>query len=171
MSSSLDPTKTPLVLVACGSFSPLTFLHLRLFEQARDDTRFHNSTFSVIGGFLSPVNDAYSKVGLASAEHRVNMCQLAVDDTSNWLSVDSWEARAPVYMNTAKVLDHFDLELNEKRGGATCRIVGEDGVERIEKRKIRIMLLAGSDLICTMSEPGCWAEKDVRLSPLLCSVF
>jgi hypothetical protein len=26
-----DPRKVPVVLLACGSFSPVTFLHLRLF--------------------------------------------------------------------------------------------------------------------------------------------
>lgn len=29
-----NPTRTPLVLIACGSFSPITFLHLRMFEMA-----------------------------------------------------------------------------------------------------------------------------------------
>jgi hypothetical protein len=27
----LDETKTPLVIVACGSYSPITYLHLRMF--------------------------------------------------------------------------------------------------------------------------------------------
>lgn len=29
-----DSARTPLVLIACGSFSPITFLHLRMFEMA-----------------------------------------------------------------------------------------------------------------------------------------
>jgi len=29
-----DDSRTPLVLIACGSFSPITFLHLRMFEMA-----------------------------------------------------------------------------------------------------------------------------------------
>lgn len=54
-----DPgSQTPLVLVACGSFSPPTFLHLRMAEQARDYAHL-NSDFEVVGGFLSPVGDAY----------------------------------------------------------------------------------------------------------------
>lgn len=64
-----DPTRTPLVLVACGSFSPITFLHLRMFEMAADFSRF-NTEFEVMGGYLSPVSDAYKKAGLASSEHR-----------------------------------------------------------------------------------------------------
>ena len=64
-----DSSKTPLLLVACGSFSPITYLHLRMFEMAADDVRF-NTDFEIIGGYLSPVSDAYKKAGLASAEHR-----------------------------------------------------------------------------------------------------
>lgn len=64
-----DPSKTPLLLVACGSFSPITFLHLRMFVMADDYVK-HNTQFEVIGGYLSPVSDAYRKQGLAPAEHR-----------------------------------------------------------------------------------------------------
>lgn len=64
-----DPDKTPLLLVACGSFSPITFLHLRMFEMAADYAKAGND-FELIGGYLSPVSDAYRKAGLASADHR-----------------------------------------------------------------------------------------------------
>ena len=43
-----DPSRTPLVLVACGSFSPPTFLHLRMFEIAADYVR-DNTQFEVVG--------------------------------------------------------------------------------------------------------------------------
>jgi len=64
-----DPSRTPLVLVACGSFSPITYLHLRMFEMAADFAKF-NTEFEVMGGYLSPVSDAYKKAGLASSTHR-----------------------------------------------------------------------------------------------------
>lgn len=64
-----DPSKTPLLLVACGSFSPITFLHLRMFVMAADYVK-HNTEYEMIGGYLSPVSDAYKKQGLATAEHR-----------------------------------------------------------------------------------------------------
>lgn len=64
-----DPSKTPLLLVACGSFSPITFLHLRMFVMAADYVKF-STEFEIVGGYLSPVSDAYKKAGLASAEHR-----------------------------------------------------------------------------------------------------
>jgi hypothetical protein len=79
-----DPSRTPLVLVACGSFSPITFLHLRMFEMAADYARF-NTNFEVVGAYISAVGDAYKKSGLVKAEHRINMCSLAVEQSS-WIS-------------------------------------------------------------------------------------
>ncbi|KAI1211335.1 Nucleotidylyl transferase [Annulohypoxylon truncatum] len=144
-----DPERTPLVLVACGSFSPITYLHLRMFEMANDYARI-NTQYEVVGGYLSPVSDAYKKAGLAE----VRMCELAAEETSSWLMVDPWEALQPDYMPTAKVLDHFEYEINQAGNG----VLAADGETR---RPVKIMLLAGADLIGTMSTPGVWAEKDL----------
>lgn len=84
------------------------------------------------------------------------MCQIAVDEESDWLMVDPWEAYQS-YQRTALVLDHFEHEINEVRGGVET-VTGE-------RRHARVMLLAGSDLISTMSEPGVWSEEDVSASP------
>jgi nicotinamide mononucleotide adenylyltransferase len=81
------------------------------------------------------------------------MCTLATEQTSPWLMVDPWEAFQS-YQRTAVVLDHFDHEINTVLGGVQTA----SG----ERRDVRVMLLAGSDLIATMSEPGVWAEDDVR---------
>ncbi|KAM0723845.1 hypothetical protein Q7P37_000835 [Cladosporium fusiforme] len=145
-----DSERTPLVLIACGSFSPITFLHLRMFEMAADYARF-NSNFEVVGAYVSCVGDAYKKTGLVKAEHRINMCSSAVSQSS-WISVDPWEALHGEYLETAKVLDHFEHEIN----GVL------DGVETPNgRKKCRIALLAGADLIQTMSTPGVWAPKDI----------
>ena len=64
-----DSSKQPVVLVACGSFSPVTYLHLRMFEMAKDYIR-QNTNFEIVGGYLSPVSDKYNKPGLLSAHHR-----------------------------------------------------------------------------------------------------
>ncbi|KAK0486164.1 hypothetical protein IW261DRAFT_1453979 [Armillaria novae-zelandiae] len=146
-----DPQKTPIVLVACGSFSPVTYLHLRMFEMAKDYVR-QNTEFEIVGGYLSPVSDMYKKPGLLSAQHRIAMCSLAAEDTSSWLMIDSWEA-VQTYQRTAVVLDHFDHEINTVLGGVQT----SDG----EQRNVRVMLLAGSDLIGTMSEPGVWSYQDL----------
>ncbi|EGO00852.1 hypothetical protein SERLA73DRAFT_178814 [Serpula lacrymans var. lacrymans S7.3] len=146
-----DSNKQPIVLVACGSFSPVTYLHLRMFEMAKDFVR-QNTDFEIVGGYLSPVSDMYKKPGLLNARHRVNMCTLAAEQTSSWLMIDSWEAFQS-YQRTAVVLDHFDYEINTVLGGVHT----QSG----EHRNVRVMLLAGSDLISTMSEPGVWSHADL----------
>lgn len=83
---------------------------------------------------------------------RVTMCTLGAEQTSSWLMVDPWEAFQD-YQRTAVVLDHFDYEINTVLGGVKT----EEG----EHRHVRVMLLAGSDLISTMSEPGVWSYADV----------
>ena len=85
------------------------------------------------------------------------MCTIATEQTSQWLMVDPWEAFQS-YQRTAVVLDHFDHEINTVLGGA--QLPSSD-----ERRHIRVVLLAGSDLISTMSEPGVWSEKDVSDIP------
>lgn len=148
-----DDSKTPIVLVSCGSFSPPTNLHLRMFEEATDFCQFETD-YEVVGGFFSPVGDAYKKAGLASAYHRICMTRIAVKESSTWIGVDPWEPLHKEYMPTVKVLDHFDHELNQVMGG----IETSTG----EKKKIHVALLAGADLIQTMSTPGLWAKEDLR---------
>lgn len=124
-----------------------------MFEMAADFAKF-STNFEIMGGYFSPVSDAYKKLGLASATHRLNMCNLAVDQGSNWLMVDDWEATRPVYMPTAQVLDHFEHEINEVLGGVSR----PDGT----RVPVKILLLAGADLIQTMSTPGVWSEDDLE---------
>lgn len=123
-----------------------------MFEMASDFARF-NTKYEIIGGFLSPVSDAYKKPGLARAKDRIQMCSIAAEKTSEWLTCDPWEAIQPDYVPTAQVLDHFDHEINKVIGG--CEDVNGN------KRPVRIALLAGADLIQTMSTPGVWSEKDL----------
>uniref|UniRef100_A0A0E0M073 Cytidyltransferase-like domain-containing protein n=1 Tax=Oryza punctata TaxID=4537 RepID=A0A0E0M073_ORYPU len=47
------------VLVATGSFNPPTYMHLRMFELAKDELQ--QRGYCVLGGYMSPVNDAYKK--------------------------------------------------------------------------------------------------------------
>ncbi|KAF2242281.1 nicotinamide mononucleotide adenylyltransferase 1 [Trematosphaeria pertusa] len=148
-----DPSKTPLVLVSCGSFSPPTNLHLRMFEEAADYCEFETN-YEVVGGFFSPVGDAYKKAGLAPAHHRIKMTRIAVQDSSTWIGVDPWEPLHKEYLPTVKVLDHFQYELNDVMGG----IETPSG----EKKRIHVALLAGADLIQTMSTPGLWAAEDLN---------
>ncbi|ODN81102.1 nicotinate (nicotinamide) nucleotide adenylyltransferase [Cryptococcus amylolentus CBS 6039] len=159
-----DESKIPVVIVACGSFSPPTYLHLRMFEMAKDEI-VESQTYEIMAGYYSPVSSYYKKSGLAPAPHRVRMCELAVEHTSTWLMVDPWEAGQPEYQRTAVVLDHFDRLLNggpeegeqagENGGGG---VVMKDG----KRRRYKIMLLAGGDLIESFGEPGVWSEPDLH---------
>ena len=85
------------------------------------------------------------------------MCNLAAEQTSQWLMVDPWEAFQS-YQRTAVVLDHFEHEINTRLGGI---VVPASASAPETRRPARIMLLAGSDLIATMSEPGVWSEPDL----------
>jgi nicotinamide mononucleotide adenylyltransferase len=122
-----------------------------MFEMGYDYIQ-DSDTFEIIGGYFSPVSDAYAKPGLAPWFHRVAMCSLACRD-STWIMVDSWEPSQPNYIRTARVLDHFNEQLNNVYGGFTL----EDGT----KKPIRIMLLAGGDLIQSFAVPNLWNEKDL----------
>lgn len=83
----------------------------------------------------------------------IAMCRLAVDGGSEWLMIDAWEALHKEYQPTAVVLDHFDYEINVVRQGVDCG----DGT----RKPVRVALLAGADLIHTMSTPGVWSDKDL----------
>ncbi|WVQ73596.1 nicotinate (nicotinamide) nucleotide adenylyltransferase [Cryptococcus sp. DSM 104548] len=162
-----DESKIPVVIVACGSFSPPTYLHLRMFEMAKDEI-VESQTYEIMAGYYSPVSSYYKKSGLAPAPHRVRMCELAVEHTSTWLMVDPWEAGQPEYQRTAVVLDHFDRLLNggpedeeqdeERQRGDAGGVLMKDGT----RRRYKIMLLAGGDLIESFGEPGVWSEPDLH---------
>lgn len=109
--------------------------------------------YDVMGGYLSVVSDAYKKRGLAPAHHRIRMCELATENASKWLMVDPWEGESPTYIPTARVLDHFNYEINHVMGGIECT----DGT----RKQARIVLLAGADLIQTLSTPEVWDPRDV----------
>lgn len=138
----------PVVLVSCGSFSPVTILHLRLFEMARDWGR-NMKLYNAIQGILSPVSDAYGKKGLASAQHRVKMCDLAVE-SSEWLEVDHWEANQVGYTFTVQVLRSMKQRFVEAAQGI---------IENPEN--VVFKLLCGTDLLESFTIPGVWGDADV----------
>jgi len=139
--------KQPVVVLSCGSFSPITFLHLRIFEMARDHLM--QNDFDVIGGFASPVSDAYAKKGLAPIHHRLEMVDLALR-SSSWIALDRWEGENAQWTPTVAVMRHFQAEVD--------RCVGTDPVSG---RRARIMLLCGSDLLDSFNTPNLWATQDM----------
>ncbi|XP_030063294.1 nicotinamide/nicotinic acid mononucleotide adenylyltransferase 2 isoform X2 [Microcaecilia unicolor] len=99
-----ETAKTHVILLACGSFNPITKGHIQMFERARDYLH-KTGRFIVIGGIISPVHDSYGKQGLVSSRHRLTMCQLAVQ-SSDWIRVDPWECYQDTWQTTCSVLEH-----------------------------------------------------------------
>ncbi|XP_062078873.1 nicotinamide/nicotinic acid mononucleotide adenylyltransferase [Humulus lupulus] len=143
--------KTYVVLVAMGSFNPPTFMHLRLFELARD--ALNSEGFCVIGGYMSPVNDAYNKRGLISAENRIRLCQLACE-SSDFVMVDPWEAKQSSYQRSLTVLSRVKSFLSESK--------------LIPRESLKVMIVCGSDLLHSFSIPGIWIPEQVRA---ICSEY
>jgi len=135
------------VLVACGSFSPITNLHLFMFETARNHLEITDGRYFVLGGFFSPVSSKYKhKSNLALDEHRLDMCKLAVAD-STWLDVSSWEACQPAWSPTYNVLSHHSEYLNEQ----------------LKPRvPLKVRLLCGDDVLKSMLIPGLWSPDHLR---------
>ncbi len=68
--------------------------------------------YAVIGGYMSPVADAYGKKGLLSGDHRRAMCHQAALEHDE-VMVDEWESLKSEYTTTVNVLKHFSDELNK----------------------------------------------------------
>jgi nicotinamide mononucleotide adenylyltransferase len=149
--------KTPLVLVACGSFSPVTVLHLDMFELA--ERHIERTKFEIVGNYMSPCSDTYGKSSLVPVHHRIEMCKLAIQERQSNVMIDEWEALRrdssgrPIYTRTADVLKRLDEQLNDVLGG----IQTVDG----ETVRAKVMMLIGADLAMTMSDPNIWAPSDI----------
>ncbi|KAJ8404674.1 hypothetical protein AAFF_G00335370 [Aldrovandia affinis] len=106
--------QTKVVLLACGSFNPITNMHLRMFELARDYLE-DTGKYRVVKGIISPVGDGYKKKGLIEASHRIEMARLATE-SSDWVIVDPWEGQQAEWVETAKVVRHHYEELLAAEG-------------------------------------------------------
>lgn len=136
-------TRHPAVLIACGSFSPITYFHVEMLESAKNHVHLVRPDMHVVGGFISPVGDAYAKEGLASAHDRITMAQLALE-SSSWIMLDTWEASQPTYQTTVAVLEHLRAELNE----------------HYQRTDVRVLLVCGADLLSSFNTPGLWSAED-----------
>lgn len=163
---------TEVVLLACGSFNPITNMHLRMFELARDHLE-DTGEYSVVKGIISPVGDGYKKKGLIEACHRLEMVKLATEN-SDWITVDSWESLQPEWLETAKVVRHHYDELH----AAEHNKDDVDTVKYGKKRRIeennfegsshhrrtdgpQLMLLCGADVLESFGVPNLWKQEDI----------
>lgn len=163
------------VLLACGSFNPITNMHLRMFELARDHLE-DTGQYRVVKGIISPVGDGYKKKGLIEAKHRLEMCRLA-SENAGWITVDSWEGLQPEWVETAKVVRHHyneQIALDQNNDDV-------DTVKYAKKRRIednyhapltsplsqhkdgtRLMLLCGADVLESFGVPNLWKPEDIE---------
>uniref|UniRef100_A0A8C3R8K9 Nicotinamide-nucleotide adenylyltransferase n=1 Tax=Cyanoderma ruficeps TaxID=181631 RepID=A0A8C3R8K9_9PASS len=175
-----DPDrKTEVVLLACGSFNPITNMHLRLFELAKDYLH-ETGKYNVIKGIISPVGDAYKKKGLISANHRVAMAKLATKN-SDWVEVDDWESCQSEWLETLKVLRYHHQKLlsadvtNSLQDAVPITKLGRkrkqesNRHEPIKKRNQspvvksvpQVKLLCGSDMLESFGIPNLWKLEDI----------
>ena len=122
-----------IVLLSCGSFSPITNMHLRIFEEAYNHLK---DKFEILRGIISPVHDDYGKssLKLVTADDRWAMCTISIAD-NEWLLVDDWEIKNNTWKPTIDVLNYYHGEYNYDDFGP-----------------VEIFLLCGSDLVESMSK-------------------
>uniref|UniRef100_UPI0037E73342 nicotinamide/nicotinic acid mononucleotide adenylyltransferase 1 n=1 Tax=Semicossyphus pulcher TaxID=241346 RepID=UPI0037E73342 len=163
---------TEVVLLACGSFNPITNMHMRMFELARDHLE-DTGQYRVVKGIISPVGDGYKKKGLIEACHRLEMAKLATED-SDWIAADSWEILQPEWLETAKVVRHHYNELLAAEQNhddvdtvkyAKKRRIEENNLEGSSRHKRRdvpqLMLLCGADVLESFGVPNLWKQEDI----------
>ena len=145
------PDRQPVVLVSCGSFSPITNMHLRIFESGRDYLMWENPKYDIIGGLISPTHDDYRKFGkknLIDAQHRLAMCELAVE-SSNWIAVSHWETEQLCWSPTANVLEAYHQHINAH-------------YRHPQNKQVRILLLCGADLLNYTLNDKLWSSQDLK---------
>ncbi|KAJ8016601.1 hypothetical protein DPEC_G00008930, partial [Dallia pectoralis] len=168
--------RTKVVLMACGSFNPITNMHLRMFELARDFLE-DTGQYIVVKGVISAVGDGYKKKGLIEAIHRVEMARLAIE-TSDWIKVDTWESQQPAWVETAKVIRHYHKQLLKEEQN----IDEVDTVKYTKRRKIedtnndleglssyhktrdtvpQLKFLCGADVLESFDVPNLWKSEDI----------
>lgn len=140
----VEEGKPPLVLISCGSFSPVTNMHLRLFEEARNHLA---KDFSVVLGIMSPTNDEYKKwkSSLIHSRHRMKMVDLALEDSS-WIEVRDFEVKQKQWIRTRPTLTHYKSELQKEYGP-----------------DVEVRYLCGADILEAMCKPNSlWKAVDVQ---------
>uniref|UniRef100_A0A8C5DMU4 Nicotinamide-nucleotide adenylyltransferase n=1 Tax=Gouania willdenowi TaxID=441366 RepID=A0A8C5DMU4_GOUWI len=151
--------RIPLVLLACGSFNPITNQHMRLFELAKDHMQ-STGVYQVVGGIVSPVSDAYGKQGLVLAEHRVAMAKLALQ-SSSWVRVDEWESQQSDWTQTLVAMrHHYNHILNDYKTRTHNDSSGKPTV--ISGSSPQMKLVCGADFLESFNVPGLWLEEHVE---------
>jgi nicotinamide mononucleotide adenylyltransferase len=142
------PELRPALLVSCGAFSPITLLHLRIFELARNVLEREQRHFEFLGGLVSPVSDAYDKPGLVAQRHRVAMCELG-SRSSDWIGCCGWEAARSGWTRTVEVLEAYQRVVSAERGAAWAL-----------RGPVDVLLLCGADMLQHAASSPMWSAED-----------
>ncbi|CAG9569183.1 unnamed protein product [Danaus chrysippus] len=169
-----------IVLMACGSFSPPTYMHLRMFEIAKD--YIHSLGLgTIIGGIVSPVHDAYGKKDLVAANHRISMLKLALR-SSGWIKVSEWETQQAGWTRTKVSLQYHQDTINNNLTSnndnppswlpddmLNVNNIQPRDLNKLNERmngnmedKVTVKLLCGADLLESFATPGLWSEEDME---------
>jgi len=146
-------SKQQLVLLSAGSFNPVTFGHLLMLENVKNQVP---DGFEITNGYISPVNQEYGKAGLLSPEHRLTMCKLGVSG-SKWISVDPWEIKLEAE------------EMKELRKEYSCdpTFKGVPTVAVIqhvrEKTGLPVGFVCGADLFIGFENLEWWTDNEIKL--------
>ena len=148
----IDATNTTAigVLATCGSYNPIHNAHIEMFEGAKHRLADVHPDVKVVGGYLSPVNDAYGKVGLLDFQTRAAMCNAALADNA-WISVDCWEGMQSEYQRSYIVLSHLVKEAREYYSSTATT-----DIQRALAADLRMYFVCGGDLFESFYKPRCW---------------
>lgn len=153
--------RVPLVLLACGSFNPITNQHMRLFELARDHMH-STGKYQVVGGIVSPVSDGYGKQGLVPAKHRIAMAKLALQ-SSKWVTVDEWESQQPDWTETVITMRyHYGRILKDFEQSTETHMESNGNTTPLSSPCPQLKLLCGADFLDTFKIPGLWLDDHVE---------
>jgi nicotinamide mononucleotide adenylyltransferase len=161
------------VLVACGSYSPVTAMHLRMLEAAR--SRLVDLGWRVDAGILSPAHQGYGKAGLCEARHRVEMCRRAVEAAEGGAAQGGAAQGGALDATASAASDAADddtaattLPLHwitvsdwETRQPAYVRTLPVLRHFQGLYPDACVFLAAGADLVASMARPGVWSAADV----------
>uniref|UniRef100_A0A182NE84 Cytidyltransferase-like domain-containing protein n=1 Tax=Anopheles dirus TaxID=7168 RepID=A0A182NE84_9DIPT len=159
-------SSTKTMLIACGSFSPPTPMHFRMFEIARDHIQ-QMGLGQVVGGIVSPVHDSYAKKGLVSATHRCAMIKIGLK-TSDWIHLSDWETQQEEWTRTRQVLQYHQNYINSYLKDTNGTINNQhipawipEGIKRTAGQ-VHLKLLCGADLLESFATPGLWKDEDLE---------
>ncbi|XP_055381153.1 nicotinamide/nicotinic acid mononucleotide adenylyltransferase 3 isoform X2 [Condylostylus longicornis] len=161
----METLRPKLVIIACGSYSPITPMHLRMFEIAKDYFE-RTGLYEVIGGIISPTHDDYGKVGLVPAVHRCTMIKLATR-SSSWIRLSDWEIQQSQWSRTRQVLQYHKNFMNnfiKSPNSHNEADLPEWLPKKLSECKhgVHLKLLCGADLLESFNVPNLWKDEDIE---------